>query len=294
VKTIASGLLSHIQGEVLTLNTCVLVTRTDGAIFGYTDCDTDLIVSGQLYKASTGVITSQNTSADKFTVDQVEITSFLDSSEMTEADVMAGKWDYAAVSMFQVNRNNPSAGVYHMRDGLLGQVAISSPIQFKAEHRGLAQFLQKNIGHPVTPTCRWDLYSNSLTPAPGQPWGMCQVDPTAYAVTGVAVTSVTNNQAFHASSLGQPATYFQGGTLTWTSGANNGRSMDIQASATAGSIVLQLPMLNNIGIGDTFTIYPGCQKRFSQDCVAKFSNGLRFGGFKDLPGLDKIMRPGGV
>jgi uncharacterized phage protein (TIGR02218 family) len=114
-------------------------------------------------------------------------------------------------------------------------------------------------------------------------------------VTAVAVTSVTSNQAFHASSLGQPDGYFTAGFLTWTSGLNNGRSADVQASAlSGGSVVLQLPMLNNIQAGDLFTIYPGCQKRKLTDCLTKFNNVINFGGFAELPGIDSMIRPGGV
>src|SRR6266478_5552800 len=110
------------------------------------------------------------------------------------------------------------------------------------------------MGHLITPTCRWVL--GNLTSAGAQPWSHCPVDIVALRVTGVAVTSVTSNQAFHASSLAQPDTYFAYGFLTWTTGLNTGRSADIQGSAmSGGSIVLQLPMLNNIVIGDQFTIY---------------------------------------
>jgi len=55
-----------------------------------------------------------------------------------------------------------------------------------------------------------------------------------------------------------------------------------------------VPMLNLVQVGDVFTIYPGCQKRLQQDCITKFSNGINFGGFPYLPGIDKMLRPGGI
>jgi len=293
VKTIGAGLLTHFAGNVLTINTCVKVTRKDGAIFGYTDCDFDLTVSGQIYKSLTGIASSQNQSSDKFNVDHAEVSSYFDATEMTEVDLMAGKWDDATVSMFQVNRNNVTSGIYHMRDGVSGQVTVKSPAEFMAELRGLAQYLQKQIGELITPTCRWDLGSISLTGPPGNR-GLCTVNLTPLTVTGVAVTSVTNTQSFTASSLAQAADYFGNGKLTWTSGANNGRSMDIQAHGGGGALVLALPMLSAIVNGDLFTIVPGCRKRFTQDCVTKFSNGINHGGFDGLPGMDKMLRPGGI
>jgi uncharacterized phage protein (TIGR02218 family) len=293
VKTIASGLVTHMMSEVLTLNVCILITRTDGAKFGYTDCDFDLVVSGQTYKALTGASATQNDGSAAMNVDHAEVLSYLDASEMTEADLMAGKWDDATISMFMVNRKNVSSGTYHMRDGVLGQITVKSPSEFQAELRGLTQFLQKQIGEVITPLCRWDLGSTSQNGPPGAR-GLCTVNLTPYTITGVAVTAVSTNQNFTASSLTQAVAYFQAGKVTWTSGLNNGRSMDIQAHGSGGVLVLALPMLNNVQIGDVFTIVPGCQKRLVQDCIGKFNNGINHGGFPYLPGIDKMMRPGGV
>jgi uncharacterized phage protein (TIGR02218 family) len=206
--------------------------------------------------------------------------------------VMAGKWDDAQMSMFMVNRNDLTAGAYHMRDGIIGQVTITSPAQVQAELRGLMQYLQKQIGTAITPTCRWTLGDQDSSGA--VPSSHCTVNLNALAVTAVPVTSVVNQQSFGASSLAQAAGYFQGGYLTWTSGANSGRSMDVQAHGSGGALVLQVPMLNAVVIGDQFTIYPGCQKRYQQDCISKFNNGINFGGFPYLPGLDKMIRPGGI
>lgn len=292
MKAISGPLLAHMQGEVTTLNTCVLVTRVDGTKFGYTDCDADLTVSGQLYKSAVGITATKAETSDAMNVDQIEVSGYLDSSTMTEADVMAGKWDDAAVSVFMINRASPSTGVYHVRDGVLGQMTLMSNGQFHAEMRGLTQYLQKQIGTLITPTCRWTL--GDVNSAGSVPGSHCTVNLSALGVAGVAVTSVVNSQSFAASSLGQPVGYFQAGYLKWTSGANNGRSMDVQAHGSSGALVLELPMLNTVAIGDHFTIYPGCQKRYSQDCVAKFANGINFGGFPYVPGLDKMMRPGGV
>lgn len=293
MKSLTSGYVADLQSDTQTFNTCISIIRADGTSFYFTDCDQPITFGGHIYLSTDGYSPTQSQNSADFTVDHVEVLAYLQSAAITEADLMAGKWDDATVQMFQVNRNNLSHGAYQMRYGVLGQVTVTSPGQYQAELRGLTQWLQKQMGYLITPTCRWtlgDIDSNLNSIASSH----CTVNLVALAVTGVAVTSVTNNQAFHASTLGQPDGYFTSGFLKWTSGLNSGRTMDIQASAlSGGSIVLQLPMLNAIAIGDTFTIYPGCQKRKLEDCFTKFSNVLNFGGF-EMPGIDEMLRPGGV
>jgi len=293
VKTISSGLEADFKAEVTTMNTCLKITRTDAAAFYFTDCDQPIVFGGHTYDPVDGYSPTQSQTSADLSVDHSEVIAYLQSSSFTEADVMAGKWDDALVQMFMVNRKAVGHGAYEMRFGLLGQVSITSPGEYHAELRGITQWMQKPLGHQLTPTCRWTL--GDLSSAGAVPRSHCTVDLAALAVTAVPVTSVVSNQVFHASSLAQPDTYFSMGFLTWTTGANSGRSMDIQGSAlSGGTIVMQLPMLNNISIGDQFTIYPGCMKRFVEDCVVKFNNGINHGGVPKMKGVDSMMRPGGV
>lgn len=293
MKTFSSGMIADMQSSTQTFNTCVAITRTDGTHFYFTDCDAPITFMGHTYDPTDAYSPSQMQSSADMSVDHVEVLAYLKTGALTEADISAGKWDDAIVQMFAVNRNNLTHGAYQMRYGVLGQLTLVSPGQYQAELRGLTQWLQKQIGYLITPTCRWTL--GNLSANGTVPGSHCPVDLAALAVTAVPVTSVTNNQAFHASSLGQPDTYFALGFLKWTTGLNSGRAMDIQASAhSGGSIVLQLPMLNNVVIGDEFTIYPGCMKRRKEDCHDKFDVVFGFGGWPNLPGIDSMMRPGGV
>lgn len=85
---------------------------------------------------------------------------------------------------------------------------------------------------------------------------------------------------------------FDGGKLTFTSGANAGRALEIKAYAP-GLIVLAAPMPYPIAVGDTYTATPGCGKRIGEDCVDRYSNGINFRGEPYRPGLDELLRAGG-
>jgi hypothetical protein len=45
--------------------------------------------------------------------------------------------------------------------------------------------------------------------------------------------------------------------------------------------------------GNTYSVIAGCTKRFAEDCVTKFANGVNFRGFPHVPGVS-IWKAGGV
>lgn len=282
MKNLSAGMLIDLAAEVLTMNTCVLVTRTDLMVFAWTDCDQSITIGGHTYSPVDGYGASSNIGKADFSVDSMEVIGFLDSPAITEADVMQGKWDYASIRIFMVNRNNLANGTYEMRYGWFGQVKIEAPGKYTAELRGLSQALQNTIGDLITPLCRYKLGDSR-----------CTVNLATYTVSST-VTSISSTQQFTATGLTQATGYFSNGSMKWTTGNNAGVSMDVQGFSSGGIVLLQLPMLNAIQIGDTFSIVAGCLKRHQTDCVTKFSNGVNFGGFPTLPGMDKIVRPAGV
>ncbi len=83
--------------------------------------------------------------------------------------------------------------------------------------------------------------------------------------------------------------WFTGGLLTWETGANTGRAIEISDWVQAnGQITLFLPMGYAIQPGDAFRIHPGCDKRL-ETCRTRFDNVLNFRGEPYVPGQDAMM-----
>lgn len=101
-----------------------------------------------------------------------------------------------------------------------------------------------------------------------------------------AGTSTAGSVSYNYSIAG----FFTAGKITWTTGANTGLSKEIKSFVAGGSILLQEAMPYPIVIGDQFTIWSGCMKRYTEDCVGKFSNGPNFRGFPFIPGIDAVLR----
>jgi uncharacterized phage protein (TIGR02218 family) len=109
----------------------------------------------------------------------------------------------------------------------------------------------------------------------------------------VTVTSVTSRLAFADSAMigtGTPEGYFDNGIITWDTGDNAGRSMEIKSFGTSGDFVLYLPMVDTIAVGDTGTAVAGCDKTLAT-CKATFNNVVNFRGFPHVPGNDKLLAP---
>ena len=83
--------------------------------------------------------------------------------------------------------------------------------------------------------------------------------------------------------------WFAGGVLTWETGANAGRAIEVKSWTQATSqIELLLPPGYPIAPGDTFRIHPGCDKRLDT-CSDRFANVLNFRGEPYVPGQDLLM-----
>ena len=280
MNVIPIALAAHYDKGTTTLATCWKVTRTDDQVFGFTNTDRNLKIGGVTYEAATGFTPSAVASSGDMAVDNLEVTGILDSFTITEADLMAGLWDFATVEIFEVNYADLSMGVRKIRKGTIGEVSVNRS-QFTAELRGMMQQLQQTQGELYSPSCRADLGDSR-----------CKINLTSYTVAGT-ITSVTDKRIFADSGRAEASGYFDGGKLTFTSGENKGLSMEVKTFASGG-FVLHLPMPYTVAAGDAYTVYPGCKKRFTEDCVGKFNNAVNFRGEPHVPGNDQMMKVGGA
>lgn len=270
MRTLAGSLASHLTQECTTLAWCWKVTRTDGAVFGFTTHDKPITLAGVTYEAETGLSASAAQAMAGASVDNLDVSGYLGSAAITEADMMAGVWDGAAVEVRVVNWADTSQHVV-MQTGTIGQIKLTDG-QFVAEMRSLSQALQQTVGRSMTRRCDAELGDTR-----------CGVNLASYTVTGT-VTGVTSRQVFAATDL--PIS--NGGLLTWTAGANAGRQMEVK-SASAGSITMALPMAFDVQVGDTYTVTAGCDKNLST-CSGTYANAARFRGFPHIPGPDVLYQ----
>lgn len=286
MKTRSIALAAHQARETTTIARCWRYERNDGAIFTVTDHDVPIVFNGETYSAKDGVTPTSIAQEASAAVANSEVNGYLTPTGLTEEDIFAGLWDNAFVSIFEVNYNDLSMGAMALGSGNIGEVKAGRTA-FNAEMRGLTQRLQKVVGRVYTAGCPWVFGSIGSAYVPA-----CNIDLGPLTVTGT-VTSVASLRDFTDSALAQPSDYFGAGLITMTSGENENVQMEVYSFA-AGRFVLHLPLPYNVAIGDTYSVTPGCRKRFTEDCRTKWANTNNFGGFPQVPGSDKVLGLGGT
>lgn len=284
MKQISSELETHISGEVTTLATCWKLKRRDNTIYGFTDHDSDITFESIIYKAATGFTPSAIESSASLAVDNLDVEGMLSAASITEADILAGKYDFAEITIFQVNYNDFSQGALKLRRGWLGEISLQKQ-QFVAEVRGLTQRLSQTIGELYSPSCRATLGDNR-----------CKVVLSEHTVTG-SVTTAISSQEFFDTARTETTGVFTFGKISFTNGANNGLSIEVKEyihySSGGSRIILALPMPYVIALGDTYTLSKGCDKT-TETCFGRFNNIINYRGEPHVPGLDKMLETAGT
>jgi uncharacterized phage protein (TIGR02218 family) len=272
---------THLDTATTTLCWCWRVARNDGQVLGFTDHDRVISFDGTSYEAETGITASDVHESVGLNVDNVDIQGALTSESLTEADLAAGIYDNAEVQLWLVNWSDTSQRLL-IRKGSIGEVTRREHL-FISEVRGLAHFLNQEIGRTYQFPCDAQLGD-----------ARCTVGISGPTFTGSgAVAAFENRYRFTASGIDTFENgWFAGGLLTWTSGANNGRSVEVKyhaldQGATIAVVELWQETSEDIAATDTFEIIAGCDKTFAT-CKAKFVNTVNFRGFPHMPG-NKIV-----
>ncbi len=248
----------------------------NGPALGFTDHDRDLVFDGVTFEAQAGFEASEIESSLGLSVDNLEATGALDSSQLDAERLRAGDFDHAAIEIWRVNWQDVSQRVL-LRKGHLGEVTHGSA-GFTAEVRGLTHLLNQTRGRVFQYGCDAGLGD-----------GRCRVDLDVAAFRGSgSIVAAEGNRRFTVSGLeGFAAGWFSLGTLTWESGLNAGRLEEVKLHGAQGIIELWQAASFAVAPGDGFTIRAGCDKQFST-CKAKFGNGVNFRGHPHLPGTDFV------
>lgn len=281
MKALPPALQAHLDEGTTTLAWCWRIVRADGVTLGFTDHDQTLTFDGTVFEPESGFAASEVRSGSDLSVDAQDAQGVLSSNRITEADILDGRWDNAAVEVWRVNWAATSQRLL-MRRGAIGQIRRGR-LAFVAEVRSLAHVLGQTVGRTFQATCDAAL---------GDARCGVNLDASAFKGTG-AIIDMMRDRAFTASGLGGfTSGWFTFGTLDWTSGANVGRRAEVLSHDLVDGVavltLLEAPVRAIAGT-DTFTIRAGCDKRIAT-CGTKFANVANFRGFPNIPGQDAVLR----
>lgn len=275
MRQIPEDLAEHLAGEATTVCQCWRVTRGDGTVLGFTEHDRDLSFAGLTYRAASGFQTSDAETGSGLAVEASEIAGGFSSAAISEADLVAGRYDGARVEVFLVDWQHPERRML-LRVGEIGEVTRAGDA-FRAELRRLTHALDQVKGR---------IYGHRCDAVLGDARCGIDVAGTGLRAEGEAVAVIDERRVRVSGLAGFGTRFFRYGVLTFVDGANAGLSADIEDHRKdGGTVTLWLPMPLQVKPGDRFTIVTGCDKSFAT-CGQKFSNQINFRGFPHMPGSD--------
>ena len=275
MKDTPSTITEKLQSPVSTLAHCWKVTRRDGFITGFTDHDHDVSVNGITYHAESGFTPSAIANNHALKVDNLTVEGVLDHAHISEEDLLAGAYDYAEITVFQVDYTMPDAGLLHLKTGWIGEVKVESG-RFIAQLRGLTQHLNAHAGKLYSPICRAQLGDVQ-----------CGLTLTAYTSSG-SITSVNSRSTISDSARSEISRTFQHGKITFTSGKNMGIISEIRKHDAHGNFTLLLALPYDCEVGDNYSISQGCDRQF-YTCTTRYNNAVNFRGEPHVPGTDALL-----
>lgn len=197
------------------------IVRKDGQVFAFTSLDRDITWGNVTYRTCNSLSSSASESASDLTsVGNVELAGILDDAAITPADIYAGLFDDAFVDVWVIPYNDQpdDQAPFRVAAGWTGKVTRQEG-NFTAEVLGGgARLQQAALVSFYTPGCSWDfgvMDDNGIG---------CPVDAEARKVVGAVVTSSALRSIVHFDGVVDPggSSIWNGGTIVWTSGQNEG------------------------------------------------------------------------
>lgn len=265
--------MSWLTDDLTTLAFCWRLDRLDGVALGFTSHDRDLLIGDLLFRAAPGMTPSAISLSDAFDVDTMDVAGALTADAITAADLAAGRWDAAIVTLFATDWRDITQRLPLAR-GTLGQIGIQDGA-FTAELAGPTAVLDRPVTEATSPDCRASLGDQR-----------CRVDlapRTRFArlVAAEGTTLTLDAAEPSANAYGQ-------GRLWWVDGANSGLHA-LVAMSDGATLTLREPPPVVPEPGTLVRLVEGCDRTMAT-CSGRFGNAANFRGEPYLPGNDLLTR----
>jgi uncharacterized phage protein (TIGR02218 family) len=278
VIDLSAAATQHLQGSSTTLTRCWLIVKRNGEIVRGTALGRDLTITigpyAGTYVASAAFRASDARLTSGGSVQNLEVEgSWYDVAVVLSAEELeAGLYDQATAVLFLVNWQAPDQFQRVQVAGTLGEFTRDSNGAFRSEVRGVGQALAQQILRSYSERCDVKEFADDR----------CKLDVEALQRT-CTVTSVTDRKHFIANLTGGPdelsPTFYNGGRLRFTSGANDTFVREVHTAAVAaGAVTITLweESPHDVANGDTFVLPPGCDRLFAT--CQLFDNVVNFRG----------------
>lgn len=284
MKTISGALSTFRQaGNAAVIVGLYTFKTVTGTYLRYTDGDAAVKWGGNTFSVGPAIRRTALAWRAGLQVDECTVTLSPTSSDMIGSTplrlaLMRGDLDGAAARIEKAYFDPAAlAAPLDVVVAMVGRVAaVRGLVQFDVTVKSLLSLLDQPFPRQVyQPACANVLFDDR-----------CRLASTPYRVTGV-VAGVSDPS--FTTGLTQADHYFRFGTLKWLTGFNASRTFLVLAHAhVGGTLTLARPTPSPIAIGDTFEIFPGCDRTLAT-CESKFSNRANFAGQPFIPAPETAL-----
>lgn len=259
------------------------ITLSGGTVVRYTNADTAVIVNGNTYAAGPSITrgrtkVSIGVSVDALTVNLAADTGVTINSVPLLQFVAGGGLDGGRLVLeraFAASALSAWVGTVVLFQGRIGDPQVN---RFSADVPVKSDSELLNVMVPATiyqPGCSNTLFDST-----------CGLAKAAYAAAATATSASDATRRTFSTGLAQAAGYFDMGWAVGVTGPNAGVGRTVK-SYSGGVINSIQPWPLAVAVGNTFTVYPGCDKT-QATCLAKFSNTIRFRGYPYVPAPETV------
>lgn len=284
MQNIGANLANAVAQELTYLCRIWKLELANGTVFRFTDLDRDLIYDGEVYECDPGVRVS-SVVVSREQSDNAEVSVAASANFLSKTRLHQGALDGASFTLWVTDWRNPDFyGLIELFAGQTGELKFHD--KGKA-NIGLTSDLGggiKNIGEAYSRFCRAQLGD-----------ARCKVNLPALGVSITVLTVTDNGYGFTASALsGLTDNYLKFGRVNWLTGnnANLGDELASNVQSTSKAVIATTPR-NPIAVGDTGTVFPGCDKTVEM-CGPRFNNLLNFRGEPYAPASGQAIFVGRV
>lgn len=264
--------MTWLEAGLTTVTLCWRIERRDGVTIGLTAHDRDLRIGGLLYRAAPGMTPSAVERSASLEADSMDVHGVLASDAISEADLLAGRWDGARVALFAIDWAAPGVQL-PLGEGMIGAIETQDGA-ITAELRGQTAAFDAPVAEATSPDCRAQLGDARCRVAMAGRRRFVRVRSIEDAVVRVDAAEPALNA-------------YGGGRLRWFGGANSGLE-DAIAVSEGDRLTLRRPPRFD-GAGALVELIEGCDGRL-ETCAMRFGNAANFRGEPYLPGTDLLTR----
>lgn len=249
------------------------IERRDGVALGLTGHDRDLVFAGLRHRTAPGMVPSAVRRTATFEPDSAEVQGAMSHDAIGEADLAAGRFDGARVSMGLVDWETLEAET--LFSGTIGSVGREGE-QFSAELQSIKQALARQVVPRTSPTCRAEFCGEG-----------CALSATGFTREAVMSEVSADRQWVKLAGIAD-IERFAFGWLRPIDGGDAGIVLRVQ-SAQGEWLVLERPMAAGSEAGLRVILREGCDHTMAT-CSGRFDNAVNFQGEPFLPGNDLLTR----